>query len=150
MKAIEAATHGQVEIDLWFALCNGRLTSSRFWEIMHRRQSTDLRRLIKDIMDYGGQMQHVSPQICRGRENEDAAHKCYTANRKACDKDVVVESTGLCLLPEKSYLGASSDGKMIYTNIDTCCIGYHEVKCPYSIEGNVTMELTPDEIEQKI
>ena len=56
----------------------------------------------------------------------------------------------MSVVPEKSYLGASSDGKMIYTNIDTCCIGCLEVKCPYSIEGNVTMELTPDEIEQKI
>ena len=93
MEAIEAATHGQVENDLWFALRNGRLTSSRFWEIMHRCQSRDPRRLIKDIMDYGGQMQHVPPQICWGRENEDAAHICYTANRKACGEDVVVEST---------------------------------------------------------
>ena len=34
----------------------------------------------------------------------------------------------------------------MYTNIDTCCVGCLEVKCPYSIEGNVTIELTPDEI----
>ena len=152
VEAIEAAIHGQAENDLWFALCNGRLTrltSSRFGEIMHRRQSTDPTRLIKDIMGYGGQMQHVPPQIPWGRENEDAARKCYIANRKACSEDMVVESTGLRLLPEKPYLGASSDGKVIYTNIDTCCIGCLEVKCPYSIEGNVTVELTPDKIEQK-
>ena len=109
MKAIEAATHGQAENDLWFALRNGRLTSSMFGEIMHRRQSTDPRRLIKDIMGYGGQMQHIPPQICWGRENEDAARKCYIANRKACGEDMVVESTGLRPLPEKHYLGASSD-----------------------------------------
>ena len=149
VEAIEAATLGQAENNLWFALRNGRLTSSRFGEIMHRRQSTDPRRLIKDIMGYGGQMQHVPPQIRWGRENEDAARKCYITNRKACGEDMVVESTGLRLLPEKPYLGASSDGKVIYTNIDTCCIGCLEVKCPYSIEGNVTVELTPDEIEQK-
>ena len=149
VEAIEAATLGQAENNLWFALRNGRLTSSRFGEIMHRRQSTDPRRLIKDIMGYGGQMQHIPPQIRWGRENEDAARKCYIANRKACGEDMVVESTGLRLLPEKPYLGASSDGKVIFTNIDTCCIGCLEIKCPYSIEGNVTVELTPDEIEQK-
>ena len=88
-------------------------------------------------------MQHVSPQICWCRENEDAAHKCDIVNRKACGKDMIVESTGLHLLPEKPYLGASSDRKVIYTNIDTCCIGCLKVKCPYSIEGNVTIELTP-------
>ena len=149
VEAIEAATRGQAGNDLWLALHNGRLTSSRFGEIMHRHQSTDPRRLIKDIMGYGGQMQHVPPQIRWGRENEDAARKCYIAYRKTCGEDLFVESTGLHLLPEKPYLGASSDGRVIYRNIDTCCIGCLEVKCPYSIEGNVTVELTPDEIEKK-
>jgi len=68
-------------------------------------------------------------------ENEDTACKCYTANRKACGEDVVVESTGLHLLPEKPYLGASSDERVIYMNIDTHCVGCLEVKCPYNIEG---------------
>ena len=149
VEAIEGATRGQADNDLWFALRNGRLTSSRFGEILHRRQSTDSRRLVKDIMGYGGRMKYVPPQIRWGRENEEAARKCYIANRKACGEDMVVESTGLRLLPEKPYLGASSDGRVIYTNIDTCCVGYLEVKCPYSIEGNVTVELTPDEIEEK-
>ena len=95
VEAIEVATRGQADNDLWFALRNGRLTSSRFGEIIHRRQSTDPRRLIKDIMGYGGQMQHVPPQIRWGRENEDAARKCYIAHRKACGEDMVAESTGL-------------------------------------------------------
>ena len=149
MEAIEAATQGQTDNDLWFALHNGRITSSRFGEIIHRRQSTDSRRLVKDIMSYGGRMQHAPPQIRWGRENKDAARKCYIANRKACGEYMVVESTGLRLLPEKAYLGASSDGSVIYTNIDTCCVGCLEVKCPYSIEGNVTVQLTPEEIEKK-
>ena len=97
-------------------------------------------------MGYGGRIQHVPPQIRWGSENEDATRKCYIANRKACGEHMVVESTGLRLLPEKTYLGASSDGRVIYTNIDTCYVGCLEVKCPYSIEGNVT---TPEEIEKK-
>ena len=149
VQAIEAATRGQTDNDLWLALHNGRLTSSRFGEIIHRRQSTNPRRLVKDIMGYGGRMQHMPPQIRWGRENEDAARKCYIANRKACGEDMIVELTGLHLMPEKPYLGASSDGKVIYTNIDTCCVGCLEVKCPYSIEGNVTVQLTPDEIVDK-
>ena len=68
------------------------------------------------------------------RKNEDAAHKC---NRKACGEDLVVESTELHLLLEKLYLGASSDGRMIYTNINSCCINCLEMKCPYSIKDNV-------------
>ena len=38
---------------------------------------------------------------------------------------------------------------MVYTNIDTFCIGCLKVKCSYSIEGNVTVQLTPDEIANK-
>ena len=46
VEAIEVATHGQADNDLWFALRNGRLTSSRFGEIIHRRQSTDPRKIL--------------------------------------------------------------------------------------------------------
>ena len=62
---------------------------------------------------------------------------------------MTVEPTGLYLLPEKSYLGASSDGKVFCSNLDTCCVGCIEIKCPYSIDGCVTVELDPDEIERK-
>ena len=51
------------------------------------------------------------------------------------------EPTGLYLLPEKCYLGASSDGKLLCTSVDTCCYGCLEIKCPYSIDGTVTMKL---------
>ena len=68
VEAIEGATCGQADNDLWFALRNGRLTSSRFGEILHRRQSTDSRRLVKDIMGYGGRMKRVPPQIHWGRK----------------------------------------------------------------------------------
>ena len=95
-------------------------------------------------------MQHVPPQIHRGKGNEDAARKCYIANRKACGEHMIVESTGLRLLPEKTYLGASLDGRVIYTNIDTCCVGCLEVKCPYSIEDNVTVQLTQKKLNRSL
>ena len=50
---IEAATQDQSECELWFALCNGRLTSSRCGEILNRRSSIDSRRFVRDIMGYG-------------------------------------------------------------------------------------------------
>ena len=71
----------------------------------------------------------------------------HIANRKACGEHMVVESIGLQLLSQldcsccqrnPSYLGASSDGRVIYTNIETCCVSCLEMECPYSIEGNVT------------
>ena len=150
VKNIEIATYGQADNNLWFALCNGRLTSSRFGEIMHHCESTNSRRLVKDIMGYGEQMQHVAPQIRWDQNNEEVAHKHYVENWKANNGEHMnVEQTGLYLLPEKSYLGASSDGKVFCSNLDTYCVGCIEIKCSYSIDGCVTVELDPDEIERK-
>ena len=67
-------TSGQAENKLWLAMHNGRTTSSRFAEIMHRRPSTDPRRLIKDIMGYGEGITHLLPQIRWGRD-ESLAYK---------------------------------------------------------------------------
>ncbi len=91
----------------------------------------------------------VLPQIRWGRDNEPLACKCYLESRKTVGEDIVFESAGLSLLQEKSYLGASSDGKLICKSVDTCCIECLEIKCPCSIEGSLTIWLTPDEIAKQ-
>jgi len=53
-----------------------------------------------------------------------------------------VSPSGLHLMIEKPFLGASSDGKVHYCSADTCCI---EIKCPHSIDKSITIELSPDE-----
>lgn len=148
VKDIEIATRGQADSKLWLALHNGRITSSRFGEILHRRASTNPRRLVKDIMGYGEKMKHLPPQIRWGKDNEFTARICYIESRHKNGETMVFEPTGLHLLPEKSYLGASSDGKLLCTSVDTCCYGCLEIKCPYSIDGTVTIALTPNEIAE--
>lgn len=149
VAALEAATLAQSKSELWVMLHNGRLTSSRFGEILRRRVTTDPTRLIIDIMGYNGPLEHLPPAIRWGRENEAKARKCYLEGRQAVGEDMVVQPTGLHLLPEKSFLGASSDGKILCKSVDTCCYGCLEIKCPYSIKGTVTIELTPYEIADK-
>ena len=63
VDTIEMATREQSECELWYALRNGRLTSSKIGEILRRRPSTDSRCLVRDIMDYSKPMQHLPPQI---------------------------------------------------------------------------------------
>ena len=53
-------------------------------------------------------------------------------------------------MPSKAYLGASSDGKVTCTSVDTCCSGCLEIKCPYSIDKCITVEMTPSEIASEI
>ena len=49
----------------------------------------------------------------------------------------------LHLMPERAYLGASTDGIVVCRSVDTCCVGFLEIKCLYSINGNVTIEMSP-------
>ena len=112
VAAIEAATREQSDSALWQVMQSGRLTSSRFGEILKRRQTTDSRQLVKDIMGYNGPMKKVPPQICWGKDIEDRAQQCYIENRQRCGEDMEVEASGLHLMPEKSFIGASSDGKV--------------------------------------
>ena len=60
---IEEVTREQGKSDLWLVMRNGRITSSRFGEILHRRESTNARRLVRDLMGYGGPMTVLPPQI---------------------------------------------------------------------------------------
>ena len=50
---IEETTRKQADSKLWCALHTGRLTSSQFDEIIHQQQTTDPRRLVRDIMGCG-------------------------------------------------------------------------------------------------
>ena len=146
VEAIEAATRGQTESTLWYALHNGRLTSSRFGEILHRRSTTNPRRVVRDIMGYGGHSRGMPPQMRWGKDNESTARKLYLENRKSCGEEMIFEPSGLHLLPEKSYLGTSSDGKLTCKSADTCCNGCLEIKCPYSIGGMITISMKPLDI----
>ena len=64
VERIEFATRGQASNKLWSALHNGRITSSMFGEILHRRASTDPNNLVKRIMGYGRKESvHLPPQL---------------------------------------------------------------------------------------
>ena len=63
-----------------------------------------------------------------------------------CGEDMVVEASGLHLLPDKSFIGASSEGNVLCRNADTCSRGCLEIKCPYSVDHHTTISMTPTEI----
>ena len=57
-----------------------------------------------------------------------------------------VEASGLHLMPHKTFIQASSDGKVLCRNVDTCNHECLEIKCPYSINEQVIVFMTPTEI----
>jgi len=79
---------------------------------------------------YNGPLKKVPPQIWWGRENEERACRCYIEYRQQCGEDMTVKASGLHLLPEKSFIGTSSDGKLLCRNADTCSRGCLEIECP--------------------
>ena len=89
---------------------------------------------------FAGPMMKLPPQICWGKENE---------NRRDAGELMEVLPTELHLMPEKAYLGALTDGKFVCRSVDTCCTGCLEVKCPYSIDGNITVKMSPQCIAEK-
>ena len=63
-----------------------------------------------------------------------------------CGHDIKVEECGLHLLPECSFLGASSDGTVIDSSLDDLCCGCLEIKCPFSCNNRPVMDISPKEI----
>jgi len=62
---------------------------------------------------------------------------------KACQlyiKAVEVSPNELYLMVDKSFLGVSSDGKLLVAL---------EIKCPFSIDKCITIELSTNEFEEK-
>ena len=78
-------------------------------------------------MGYNGPIKKVPPQIRWGNDNEDKARKCYIEDRKKYGEDMEVEASGLHLMPDRCFIGASSDGKILCRNADTCSRGCLEI-----------------------
>ena len=89
-------------------------------------------------MGYNEPMKKVPPQIRWGRDNEDRARQCYIENRQQCGVGCTSCLTEVLL-----------DGKVLCRNVDTCSRGCLEIKCPYSINAQVTVSMSPTEIANK-
>ena len=137
ISAIEQNTRKQASSTLWLALHNGRMTCSRFGEILRRKEYTDPAVLVKSFMGYQKKC-FSTPAMKWGRDNEEKAHKMYIQEREAVGEKMSVWETGPTLCPKMSYIGASDDGYVTCHSVDTCCCGALEVKCLFSIDKHLT------------
>ena len=149
IQRVEEATRNQASCKLWHDLRNGRITSSRFSEIRRRRTGTNPENLVASLMGYKTDPQFLPAAIRWGRDNEVNARSAYEAYMKERGTEVEVSACGLHLDGDYSYLGASSDGKIVDSNLDTLCTGCLEIKCPFQLQGQSVLDLTPHEIAQR-
>ena len=126
---------------------NGRITSSRFGQVLHRRDSTPSERLVSEIMGYT-QSVPSTPAIRWGRNNEHHARKAYLGYMRAKGHDISYRDSGLHLYPPATFLGASTDGIIVDSSLEDCSMGCLEIKCPFSIGGTSALEQTPAELAQ--
>ena len=88
----------------------------------------------------GGPIKCSTPAMRWGKDIGETVYKIYVDNRAAEGENMIVTFRGLHLLVEKSYLGASPDGLVLCSSVDTLCNGCLEIKCPYSTEGCVAVD----------
>ena len=139
---VEYKTRGQHSSELWHALHHGRLTSSRFGEIFHRRHTTPTDRLVSSIMGYSSV--YPTHAMIRGLACEQKAKKDYTALQKRLGFCVSVQKCGLTLMEDACYLGASCDGFVI----DGTQRGILESKCPTQLDKVDVSHVKPLDIGQ--
>ena len=60
---VERSTRGQAKNGIWHLLRNGRITSSRFGEILHRKASTSGDRLVAEITGYTEDKVRAMPAV---------------------------------------------------------------------------------------
>ena len=98
----------------------------------------------------GYQKKFVStPAMKWGRDNEEKTHKMYIQERETAGEKMSVRETGLTLCPTMSYIGASVDGYVTCHSVDTCCCGALKIKCPFSIDNESVVHLTPQQIAER-
>ena len=126
---VERATRGQAKSALWCSLHKGRITSSRFHDVFVRRPTTSPDNLVISLMGYKSVSTINHPALLWGTSHETVARMDYVTVMHRLGHQVVVKESGLTLLADKSYLGASSDGRVYDPN---CSLpsGVLEIKCP--------------------
>ncbi|XP_078591815.1 uncharacterized protein LOC144870918 [Branchiostoma floridae x Branchiostoma japonicum] len=89
------------------------------------------------------------PALKYGRRMEPTAREAYiTAMRSKGHKKLTVQETGLFVMQEHIYIGASPDGLVDCQ----CCVppnGLLEIKCPLSIANADPKEKTPSYLQKK-
>ena len=96
---IEETTRSQADSDLWLALHNGRITSSRFGEVQRRQDTTSPKALVKAIMGYKRQF-FSTPAMKWGLEHEDIARQLYIKDRAQTQRVNVSSCNGTNFMPK--------------------------------------------------
>ncbi|CAN7996132.1 unnamed protein product, partial [Ixodes hexagonus] len=126
-KHIGEATREQSASSQWFDQREGRITASILKSVMSC--STGIEGVLSDVMGYST-VPDV-PSIQWGREAEPKARAAFAVKESRKHEGFQVRMSGLVVMPEKPFLGASPDG---IVSCSCCGSAVLEVKCPLSLK----------------
>ena len=131
LKEVTVCQSGCTE---WQAHRNGRITASNFHRVFSRANTlkkspeTNPEALVNTLL--GLSKPPDTKSLRHGKAMEPLAKKKYVAIAKKKHKKLTHKESGLHLMKESVYIGASPD---LMINCSCCGDGLVEIKCPYSI-----------------
>ena len=137
---VEEMTRSQSKFRIWFQQHAGRITASRFREILHTDYTQPSISLIKSICY--PVMHQLMPKACQyGCEHEEQARVKYFDDHSKIHNSLIVINCGLVLHPLYPFFGVSPDG---IVNCSCCSSGVLEIKCPYRCKDKSLNELVEE------
>lgn len=138
VSQIERETKGQSDSFSWIRHRKGRITASNFKDVCTNVDSLAKARgsvkpsttpLVSKLVLGWQNIDHI-PSVRWGKEKENEAYnECY-ARALSMHQNCKLTKSGLCVLEDNPYIGASPEGIMTCSCCGTTAL---EIKCPYSI-----------------
>ena len=134
---LEQLTRTQAMSKEWFKYRAGRITASRFKQVLCTNLHRPSLSLLKSIC-YPETCRFSSKATSWGRDNEKNGLEAYTAKMSIEHEELRVRSCGFYVSLKHPYLGASPDAVV---ECKCCGKGVVEVKCPFSAREDVFSKL---------
>ena len=119
-------TQAQSKSKSWFQYRAGRITASRFRQVLHTNPHEPSLSLLKSIF-YSEIHKFSTNATIWGCEHEKDALQAYKVQMLTSHEELIVTFTGFFISIEHPFLGASPDA---IVKCDWCGLGVVEVKCP--------------------
>ena len=123
-------TQAQSKSRNWFQYRAGRITASRFRQVLHTDPHQPSLSLLKSIC-YPNIYKFSTKATTWGCEHEKDALQAYKAQTLASHEELTVTSTGFFVSTKHQFLGASPD---TIVQCSCCGLGVVEVKCPFCVQ----------------
>ena len=120
-------TRSQSKSNVWLRFRSGRVTASRFYQVVHTNLYKPALSLIHNIC-YPESTKFSTEATQYGCENESRAIEAYKAEMVRKHEELKVSPAGLVLYLKNACFGASPDS---FIECKCCGAGVLEVKCPF-------------------